>query len=305
MLQLTEDDVRALDPARVLTAIEIAFRDRYDSVTIAPRIQIPVAGGIFLIMTCYSRTGNTLGTKLVVVRDNPVGSLERIEATYLLWNAGSSEPRLMIPANYLTDLRTAATSAVATRFLARKDAEVLGIFGTGRQARAHIKIMPLVRSFKRVLVCGTDAERTRRFAREMSSENLPVEASDAASCASEADVICTCTSSQTPVFDGRVFRPGTHLNLVGTFQPHAREVDSATMKRARIAVETYDGVLAEAGDLLIPLGERVISREQIVADLHELVSSKKSVRRSAEEVTVFKSVGCALEDLATAELLGG
>ena len=116
-------------------------------------------------------------------------------------------------------------------------------------------------------------------------------------------MICTCTTSQTPLFEGQVLRPGVHLNLVGAFQPHAREVDSATVQRSRIFVETYDGVLAEAGDLLIPMQEGIIAREQIAGDLHELLSGKKRGRIAPGAITLFKSVGYALEDLATAELL--
>ena len=138
----------------------------------------------------------------------------------------------------------------------------------------------------------------------MSEEvRLPVESTDARTCASQSDVLCTCTTSQVPLFDGNLLRPGTHLNLVGAFQPHAREVDSRTVQRAYIVVDTYDGALAEAGDLVIPIKEGVISRNHIAADLHELLTGNKPGRTSPSEITLFKSVGCALEDLATAELL--
>lgn len=109
--------------------------------------------------------------------------------------------------------------------------------------------------------------------------------------------------ARTPLFDGHLLRSGTHLNLVGAFQPEAREVDDTTIERSRVVVDTYDGALAEAGDLLIPMAKRLITRAHIIADLHELVTGKKRGRTSREEITVFKSVGCALEDLVTAELL--
>jgi len=306
MITLTEDQVRSrLDPTRVIFAIEAAFRDRYPSTLIPTRTHMNLTGGIFLIMPCYDRAGHTLGMKLVVVQEKPVRREDRIQATYMLLDYQTGRPKLIIPANYLTDLRTAATSAVATKFLAREDAKTLGVFGTGRQARAHIQILPLVRRFKRVLVCGKDAGQARAFAQNMSAEvGLPVELADARTCAAESDVICTCTtSSQTPLFDGNLLRPGTHLNLVGAFQPHAREVDSTTIERARVVVDTYDGALAEAGDLLIPMQEGRIARSHIAADLHELVSGQNAARTSADEITVFKSVGCALEDLVTAELV--
>jgi ornithine cyclodeaminase/alanine dehydrogenase-like protein (mu-crystallin family) len=305
MITLTEDDVRQrLDPARVIHAIESAFRERYLSTVIPTRTHVNLAEGVFLIMPCYDRAGRALGMKLVIVQGKPARPEDRIQATYMLLDLETGRPRLLLPANYLTDLRTAATSAVATKFLAREDTKTLGVFGTGRQARAHIKVLPLVRHFEHVLVCGKDPGQSRAFAQKMFAEiNLPVEQADARTCAAESDVICTCTTSQTPLFDGHLVRRGAHLNLVGTFQPRAREVDSTTIQTARVVVDTYDAALAEAGDLLIPMGEGLIGRDHIAADLHELISGMKPGRTRPDETTLFKSVGCALEDLVTAELL--
>ena len=305
MLTLTEDDVRQLlDPIQVITAIESAFRDRYAATVIPNRTHLPTTQGVFLIMPCYDRAANAMGMKLVAVQDKPPRPEDRIQATYLLFDPDTARPRLSASANYLTDLRTAATSAVATRFLACKDARVLGIFGTGRQASAHTRVLPLVHRFDRVLVCGSDSVQSRKFAGRMSDEiRLPVEAADAQTCASESDVLCTCTTSPIPLFDGSLLRPGTHLNLVGAFQPHAREVDSHTVLRSHVVVDTYAGALGEAGDLLIPIKEGLINRDHIAADLNELLTGKKPGRTSASDITLFKSVGCALEDLVTAELL--
>jgi ornithine cyclodeaminase/alanine dehydrogenase-like protein (mu-crystallin family) len=305
MLSMDEAEVRRrLDPILVIAAIESAFRERYPSMTIPVRTHMNIAGGTFLVMSCYDTVRHALGMKLVTVRDNPARPEDRIQATYMLIDPESARPRMTIPANYLTDLRTAATSAVATKFLARTDVRVLGIFGTGRQARAHLRVLPLVRQFQRVLVCGTDSRRSREFAQHMAAElPIPIEPVDAPTCAGQSDVLCTCTCAQSPLFDGNLLRPGTHLNLVGTFQPHAREVDSITIQRAQVVVETHNGPLAEAGDLLIPISEGLISRQHVLADLHELLSGKKSARRTSADITLFKSVGCALEDLVTAELL--
>jgi ornithine cyclodeaminase len=122
-------------------------------------------------------------------------------------------------------------------------------------------------------------------------------------CAAESDVLCTCTTSHKPLFDGHLLRPGTHLNLVGAFQPHTREVDDITIQRSRVIVDTYEGALAEAGDLLLPLKAGIIVRSHILADLHQLVSQKPVIRRGPDDITLFKSVGCALEDLVAAELV--
>jgi ornithine cyclodeaminase len=305
MASLTEADVRhCLDPLQVIAAIEAAFRDRYPFTTIPPRTHIPMADGIFLVMSCYDSTRHALGMKVVSIQNNPAHPEERIQATYMLLDPGTARPRLTVSANYLTDLRTAATSAVATRFLAPAQVHTLGIFGTGRQAEAHLRVLPLVRPFQLVLVCGEDPRLSREFVDHMRGEvPVPIEAADSTTCVTQSDVICTCTTSQIPLFDGSLLRSGTHLNLVGAFRPDTREIDSITVQRAQVVVDTYDGALAEAGDLLIPINQGLISRAHILADLHELVSGKKFVRRSSADITLFKSVGCALEDLVSAELL--
>jgi ornithine cyclodeaminase/alanine dehydrogenase-like protein (mu-crystallin family) len=305
MQVLSEDEVRKrLDPDQVIAAIESAFRNRYPSTVVPVRSNVQMSGGVFLAMPCYDGAGHALGMKLVVVQGKPQSSDDRVQATYLLLNPQTGRPSAIVAANYLTDLRTAATSAVATKFLASERVRVLGVFGTGRQARAHIKVIPRVRRFEQVLVCGRSADASRDFAERMSAETgLPVAAADAKTCAAESDVLCTCTSSQTPLFDGNLLRAGVHLNLVGTFQPHAREVDSAAVQRARVFVESYDGAPKQAGELIIPMQEGVIGQAHVAGDLHELTGGKKLGRTSAGDITLFKSVGCALEDLVTAELL--
>jgi len=300
----TEDDIRRqLDPARLISALETAFRDRFPTITLPPRTYIETAQGFFLFMSCYDRSGSALGMKFVAVHNAPAHTGDRIQATYILFDPATAIPRLIIPANYLTDVRTAAASALATKFLAPDDARVLGIFGTGRQARAHLKVLPHVRRFQRVLICGRDFDRSRAFAKaEAASINLPIEPVDARTCATQSDVICACTNSATPLFNGNWLRPGTHLNLVGAFQPHTREVDSLTIARTRVVVDTYEGAMSEAGDLLIPLAEGAISRSHVLADLHTLVTGEP-LRQDNTGITLFKSVGCALEDLVAAELL--
>ncbi len=307
---LTEADVRRLlDPSQLCASIESAFRDRYPSISLPPRTHAELSHGIFLAMSCYDGAANTLGMKLVLVRDqahNPSANFAagRVQATYLLLDPETAQPQLTIAANYLTDLRTAATSAVATKYLARNDCSTLGIFGTGRLARAHLAVLLLVRNFQRVLICGRSLARAAEFIKEVSAEipGIEIAIANASTCALESEVICACTSSSVPVFDGHDLRPGTHLNLVGSFRPQAREADTRTIQRSRIVVDTYSAA-SEVGELLIPLKEGAITREHVAADLHELVSGKKQGRRNSEEITLFKSVGCALEDLVAAELL--
>ncbi|MDP9263112.1 MAG: ornithine cyclodeaminase family protein [Acidobacteriota bacterium] len=303
---LSEDQVeRLLDPQQCIVALEKAFRQNYPGVRMPTRMQLPAGeGGVMLVMPCHDPALPATGVKLVTVAEQPDAAGERVHASYVLYHPVTLEPRLLLAARRLTEIRTAAASALATRFLAREDVRVLGVFGAGRQARSHLRILPLVRRFERVLVCGSSREQSRRFAEEMGAAlKVKVEPVEARACVEQADVLCTCTTATQPLFDGSWIRPGTHLNLVGAFQPEAREVDDATVQRARVVVDTYDGALAEAGDLLLPMRRGVISREHLTADLHQLVSGKKPGRSSPEEITLFKSLGCALEDLVAATLV--
>jgi alanine dehydrogenase len=305
VITLDESDVRRqLEPARVIAAIEDAFRRRYPQTIMPVRMHINVADGIFLIMPCYDREGRGLGMKLIMVLDQATAAGEKIHANYILMDPATGHPKLFIPANHLTDIRTAAASAVATKYLARQDVKVLGIFGTGRQARSHLHVLRLVRRFESFLVSGLDPGQSREFAAQMAEElGAKVESVYSRTCAAESDVLCTCTTSATPLFDGTLIRRGTHINAIGSFQPHTREIDDDTVRQARVVVDTYEGALAEAGDLLIPMKHGIITRNHILADLHELLSGKKKVSTSERDITLFKSVGNALEDLVAAELL--
>jgi ornithine cyclodeaminase/alanine dehydrogenase-like protein (mu-crystallin family) len=291
---------------RTIAALEEAFRRNYrDTVQMPARLHVEVPpAGVLLMMPCHDKALPGLGVKLVAVRNQAEPGLDTVQASYLLLDADTLEVRASMAANYLTDVRTAATSAIATKYLARPEARTLGVFGTGRQAQAHIRVLCQALGFERVLVCGSRPERSRQFAQKLSEESgfevTPVEAWE---CVEQSDVICACTTSKAPLFDGVWVQPGTHMNLVGAFQPDTREVDDETIRRARVVVDTYEGALGEAGDLLIPLERGVIARSHIVADLHEIVSGKKAARGSPEEITVFKSVGCALEDLVAAKLV--
>jgi ornithine cyclodeaminase/alanine dehydrogenase-like protein (mu-crystallin family) len=302
MLLLSDQRVRELaDVDDVIRAIRAAFaRDFSTTLRMPPRTLLEMAGGaILLIMPACDGFIPAAGVKLVTV-SREAG----VVASYDLLDPNTGAVLSRMEANFLTDLRTAATSAVATDLLARPDVETLGVFGAGRQAVAHLAVLPRVRRFQKFLVCGSGRSALEPFREKMKADHgLEIEIVGRETCARESDVICTCTDSPTPLFDGRWLRPGTHLNLVGAFQPHTREVDDETVRRARVVVDLFDAALAEAGDLLIPLRKGIISRAHIVADLHEIAAGKKHPRASADDITLFKSVGCALEDLVTAELI--
>lgn len=307
MLILSEDQVRQnLEIDELVKSLEQMFRRDFWATAIAPlRTQMQVfSGSTCLVMPCSDRALPGAGVKVVTVREGHQLNGDRVQADCLLLEQTTGKVCALLSANYLTEMRTAAVSAIATKFLAHPGSKILGIFGTGRQAMAHLTLLSHVHRYERFLVCGSQPSRGQDFAALAEAElGVSVEPVDVQTCAREADVICTCTTSKAPIFDGRLIREGTHLNLVGGFQPEGREVDDSVISRARIVVDTFDGALAEAGDLLIPLHNNVISREQIVGDLHQVVSGRVAGRSSADEITVFKSVGFALEDLVVATLV--
>jgi ornithine cyclodeaminase len=300
MLVLSEEEVqRRLSLDEVMASLEEMFSRDYTKTA-----QMPVrthmqafAGSTCLVMPCSDSALPGACVKVVTVRHGPVrrGSElngDRVQADCFLLEPVSGK------------VCTAAASAIATKALARADARTLGIFGTGRQALAHLLLLRRDRRFERFLVCGSSQPRSENFAQSVATyHGLHVEPVDSATCARDSDVVCTCTNARTPIFDGSLIREGTHLNLVGGFQPDAREVDDFVVARARIVVDSYAGALSEAGDLLIPLAQGVITNLRIVADLHEIVSGKVEGRRNSRDITLFKSVGFALEDLVVATLV--
>ncbi len=306
MHSFSEDEVRELlDGPAAIAELEAAFRRDWQSTARMPaRLHLPLAhGGSFLIMPCADDGQGWIGMKVVTVKPQVAPGEARVQATYFLFSHSTGQMEATMQANHLTALRTAAMSAVATRALSRPDARVLGIFGTGVQAWSHLALLPRVRQFTQVLVCGSSPERSRQFAqRAAAAHGIEVAPAEASACARQADVLCTCTTATTPLFDGSLVRAGAHLNLVGAFQPETREVDEGVMGRARIVVDTYEGALAEAGDVLIPAKMGVVSLQDL-ADLHDVLAGKKAGRESNQSVTVFKSVGCAYEDLVVARLV--
>jgi len=296
----SEDQVRqAINIDDVIRVIREAFSRGFANVHMPARTMLNMDDAILLVMPCYDSELAAAGVKLV-----SVSAKARVQAVYELLDPQTGIAIARMEANYLTDVRTAATSAVATDLLARKDVETLGIFGSGRLAAAHLSALPRVRNFKRFLVCGSGRSDIAAFCAKMKNElGINVEPVNAEIVARESNVICTCTPSSTPLFDGNWLRPSTHLNLVGAFQPETREVDDITIKRSYVVVDAYDGAMQEAGDLLIPIKNKVVDRSHIIADLHEIASGKKAARTSADSITLFKSVGCAVEDLVTAQLI--
>jgi ornithine cyclodeaminase len=299
---------RLLPPLEVIAALEAAiglYAAGHGSSPPRSTVPVPPDAVLLLMPAVLGRAAEDLGTKLVTVHPgNRARGIPTIHASYVLMDGATGQPLAFLEGAFLTALRTGAASALAAGRLARPDARRLVCFGTGVQAGFQLTCLAAVRAPARVDVVGRDAARARQFAQAMRHRlGVDVEvATDPRRAVREADIITCATTSATPVVFGADVQPGAHVDLVGAFRPTDREADTALVQRARVVVDTYEGALAGAGDLLIPMREGAFSREHLVADLAELVTGRHQGRRSPEEVTVFKSVGWALEDLATARL---
>ncbi len=262
-----------------------------------PRTRVSVDPCDLLLMPASSVDGT--GVKLVTVNPaNPARGLPLIHGLYVLFAPDTLAPLAMIDGAALTGLRTAAVSGLATRYLARADAHRLVIVGAGAQARTHLDAMRSVRPIASLRVVSRTIGRAQELVAQARALGLDADIADP-DAVREADIVCACTTSPTPVFDGALLRDGTHVNAVGAYTPQTRELDDTTVRRGRLVVETREAALAEAGDLLIPLGAGLITPSDIIADLSEVVRGLP-VRRAPSDITVFKSVGLAIEDLAVA-----
>lgn len=284
---------RALPMTTAIDALEAAFGA--ERLPEAPmRTHVETRAGTLLLMPAFGEPG--VGVKLVTLTpSNPDRRLPFIHAVYVLFEADGQSPVALLDGAALTALRTAAVSGLATRHLARVEASRLAIFGAGVQARAHLRAMLAVRPIEDVVVVSRTRERAEAFVKEAGVDARAGAPDDVR----DRDLVCTCTTSSTPVFDGSLLAPGTHVNAVGAYRPDLRELDTETIERARVVVETREAAMEEAGDLLIAMKEGAIGEDHVVADLAEVVRGV-TVRRTARDVTVFKSVGVAFEDLVVA-----
>ena len=256
-----------------------------------------------LFMPGYLPEAKGIGLKISsVFPANPQRGIPTITAQIILNNHETGEVECIMDGGYITALRTGATVAVATDLLARKNARQLGIFGAGVQARTQIQGVLEVRNIRKVLIHDHSRAKAAGLVGELKSASPGDCAFEVAETPGDAvagsDIIVTATTSRVPVFDGNQLSSGTHVNSIGSFTPDVREVDDATVRRARIFVEAGDLTVREAGDLIIPLDNGTISREHIIADLGELLLGLKKGRVSEEDITYFKSTGMSLEDIA-------
>lgn len=308
LLLSRKDVMSVLTMTDCLEAVEGAFAALARGQAVMPQravIRVADPGGVFLAMPAYvGGETNALGLKAVTVYpQNPVKhDLPTTLGTLILCDPATGRAAAIMDAGYLTAVRTGAASGVATKHLARSDAATCAVFGAGVQARKQLEAVALTRRLTKAWVLDTAADVRDRFAREMSDE-LGLEvlpSADPEAAVRAADIVVTATSSATPVFDGAWLRPGTHVNNIGSHSPGARELDTETVRRSRFVADLKEANLAEAGDILIPIQEGAVTETHIVASLGEVVIGAKPGRQSPQEITVFKSCGLAVQDVATA-----
>jgi alanine dehydrogenase len=305
MLILSKKDLETLlTMEEVLEALEIGFRELKEGRCVVPvrfHLGVEEFQGQFLFMPAYLPGLKQSGTKIVsVFPQNTSKGKPTIFATYLLSDPTSGELLALMEGATLTGMRTGGASALATRYLSREDARVLGIIGTGFQATFQVKAIRAVRPIEEVWAYDIDSTKLDDFCKNLASF-IPVHPSvNPAEVVKKADILVTSTTSNTPVFSGKDLKPGTHINAIGAFRPTMREIDEGTILKAILVVDTYEGCLSEAGDLLIPIQEGKLKREAIHGDLGEIITGRKRGRRSPEEITLFKSVGFAMEDVVVA-----
>ena len=306
MLHLDRTEIAARLPRRTLIdRLERAFaaecatpvRQRYD-------LGGDSTGKSLLLMPGW-RANGAIGVKLVTVfADNALRSLPAVHACYVLFDGATGAPRAILDGNELTLRRTGAASALAAKYLARADAERLLMVGTGELAPHVILSHAQVRSIKAVRIWGRRKDKAQEVAAALGKEHdFSIDVCDDLEAGvAWADIVSCATLSQTPLLDGRWLQPGQHLDLIGAFRPNMREADDLTMTRAAIYVDTRAGAVAEAGELVQTLATGAIKPSDIKGELGELVTGKVPGRTDPAAITLFKSVGTAIEDLAAAEL---
>jgi ornithine cyclodeaminase/alanine dehydrogenase-like protein (mu-crystallin family) len=306
-LLLTRGDLsRLLDFESVIEAVSGAFAAYSAGRTQTPLrvgVEPPGSDGVLLAMPCAVADPPALGAKIVsVFRGNPSRGLPTVTSIYVLSDYATGEPLALMDGGYLTGIRTAAGSAVATRLLARPDARSLGVFGTGVQARFHVETIRRVRNVSQVVVVGSSPDKAAAFADWVTASTGLLASSASPEEASAADIVAVCTTSPTPVVIAAAVRPGAHVNAVGAFSPSTRELPGALVARSRVYVDSRAGAFSEAGDLLLAVADGDFSLDQVVGEVGEIVLGSVPARLHEDDVTLYKSVGAAFLDAATARL---
>jgi len=263
---------------------------------------LPGKKGLLGMMPGYDTSVGIMGIKLIsVFHGNRDKGYPSHQGVVVLFDANNGQPLMIFDASEITALRTAAVSALATTLLSRQDAEVLSIVGSGEQAERHIESILLVRKIRQINTWSRNEKNATRLASKVSERhNIPVVVSkNAKEAVKDADIICTVTSSPEPVVLGNWISRGAHINAVGSSTPVARELDTNAVLKSKLYTDCYESILNEAGDFLIPKKEGAVTDSHIRGDLGELLLGTKRGREDKDEITLFKSLGIASEDISS------
>lgn len=287
-----------------------ALRKAFSSKITAPeRVQHTIknkngSDATLLLMPAW-KIGEHIGIKIVsVFPENTTNNMNAVHANYFLMNANDGKPVAVMDGTELTLRRTACASALAADYLVNKNVDTLLMIGTGNLAPHMIKAHCVVRNYSRILIWGRNEEKAERLALSLNIKDKEILAkNDIKEALNVADVISCATLTQKPLIMGDWIKPGQHLDLVGAFTPDMAEADSKAIAMSKVVVDTYEGALSESGELINALKDGHIKKKHILSDLRELVLEEKDIRTDSNDITLFKSVGTALEDLAAAELV--
>lgn len=269
-------------------------------------VPLPQIHGRITSMPGFLNDDNALGMKVVTYfQDNPKRGLPAILATIMLFSVETGKMIAVMDGSYITAIRTACASAMATRALANRETPVLGILGAGVQARAHIQALSRVRKLRQIKIYSPSGISATKIRKDMESDvgvavNVAASAEDAVKY---SDIVVTVTTAKEPILKSEWLNAGVHINAVGSHRPDLREVDGATLARAKVVVDSRAAIMAECGDILLALREKSIPEDVIHAEIGEVLAGMKSGRESAGEITLYKSVGIAIQDVATANLV--
>jgi len=300
---------RLLPMGECIAAMEEALKALARGEALLPLRQVvmlPNNLGALAAMPAYAETLKAIGVKVITVFPGNRGTdYDSHQGAVLLFEAGHGSLKAIVDASEVTAIRTAAVSGVATRLLAQPEAGDLAILGSGVQARTHLEAMLIVRPLKRIRVWSPTPEHAKTFAeRESKRHGVEIQPMGSARGAvKEAGIVCTTTSSREPVLKGEWLAPGAHVNAVGASVKTARELDTAAVQKARLFVDRRESALNESGDFLIPKAERAIGDDHIRGEIGEVLLGKVPGRETRSEITLFKSLGLAVEDLASVHLI--
>jgi alanine dehydrogenase len=310
MLVLSEKQVQSLiDIEELISTLEKAHVQYSTGKAVMPVrlvVPLPEIQGRITSMPGFLNVDRALGMKVVTYfPDNPKGGLPGILATIMLFSAETGKLIATMDGSYITAIRTACASAMATKALANPQTPVLGILGAGVQARAHIEALTRVRSIERIRIYSPSGMGAPGIKNDMEpTVKIPIEvARSAEEAVRDADLVATVTTAKQPIVNRQWLKPGAHINAVGSHRPDLREIDGATLARSKIVVDSREAVMAECGDILLAIKENNISSDSIHAEIGEVLAGVKSGRTSAGEITLYKSVGIAIQDVAAANLV--